>query len=652
MAVTKTFAMQQPSVGLYVLDDDLRVLRTATSAHVPLGAPPVPVLGMRFDELYELEDPDEEAAVARRVLLSGEPVVSRLVRGGDARGQTASRIYSVSYLRLEDSSGDATGLVASVVDVTVQEHAQRRMAVLDDVRTCVGGGHLNVGTVCRQLVEAVVPAFASTAAVDLVEDVVNGREPPSVPVHPGVRLRRAAIEGPLSEHALGEVFLMPDDTPFSHVLADLQPRLVSIDEHSSWLAADPARAEAIKRSGARSAIVTPLTFRGYALGTVSFYRDAQEGAFDEDDVVMASAMCAHVALCLDDSRRYMLEWVTTAAIQRRLLPRHPATQTAVETSSLHIPDPEGGGAWFDAIALPGARTALIVGDVPGQGIVSALAMGLLRTATHTLAALDLQPDEMLARLSDTARSLAAAWAAQAPVDPLHSEPLTANCTIAIYDSVQLTCTIARAGHPEPVAVLPDGTSRSLPAPEGPPLAATSDAPFPTETVSLPEGSILAMGTAAIADEILAPSGSLRPLLDQIDAKHLPDASDTIGRALAGGHRTGEAIMLFARTKAVPRDRLLTCTLPADPEAAPIARRAARRQLSAWGVDEDTAYTVELVVSELVGNAVRYGEPPLYLRLILEQVLTCEVSDTAPSSPYVKHARTLDESGRGLFVIET
>lgn len=651
MAVTERFATRQTLVGVHVLDDELRVVRTTASAHVPHGgALLVPVLGARFTEFYELEDPDEEAAVARRALLSGEPVVGRLVRGGNARGEAARRNYSVSYLRLEDSSGEATRLVASVVDVTAQEHAQHRMAVLDTVRTRVGSGHLNMGAVSRELVEAVVPAFASMAVVDLVEDAVNGQEPPLIPVYPGVVLRRAAIEGPTSEHALGEVFSLPDSTPFSRVLADLEPRLVSFDEHSSWLAADPGRAETVKRSGAGSVIAAPLTFRGYALGMVSFYRDEQEDAFDEDDVVMASAMCAHVALCLDDSRRYMLEWITTAAIQRRLLAPHPAAQTAVKASSLHIPDPAGGSAWFDAIALPGARTALIVGEVPGQGIVSALSMGLLRTATRTLAALDLQPDEILARLSETARSLAATWAAQPPVDPLHSEPLTSSCTIAIYDSVQLTCTIARAGHPEPVAVLPDGASRSLPAPEGPPLAATSEAPFPAETFSLPEGAVLVMGTTAVADEVLAPSGPLRQLLDQISTKNLPDASSTIARALASSNRRGEAIMLFARTKAVPRDRVLICPLPADPEAAPIARAAARRQLGAWGVDEETAYTTELVVSELVGNAVRYGEPPLSLRLILEQVLTCEVRDTSLSTPYVQHARTLDESGRGLFII--
>jgi anti-sigma regulatory factor (Ser/Thr protein kinase) len=128
--------------------------------------------------------------------------------------------------------------------------------------------------------------------------------------------------------------------------------------------------------------------------------------------------------------------------------------------------------------------------------------------------------------------------------------------------------------------------------------------------------------------------------------------DEIANALTGGHRTNEKLMLLARTKALPADRVLALSLPADPEAAPIARAAARRQLKVWGVDEETAFTNEIIVSELVGNAVRYGAPPLQLRLIFDRMLTCEVSDGATSAPHVKHARTIDETGRGLFIISS
>jgi PAS domain S-box-containing protein len=647
VAILKAMFTHSP-VGLHVLDNQLRVVRMNTASRGLRDTPVEHLLGKHFAEAYELENPEEEAAVAQRVLDSGEPVLSRLVRGFEAPGQPKRRSYSVSYFRLEDSGGDVLGLVASAVDVTEREKARSRLALLDTIRTQVGQ-QLNVGAVCRELVEAVVPAFAPIAAVEVIEDVIRGEEPPPVPVHPDVPLRRAAFEGPIPACAVGDVHPMPTGTPFSGVLSDLRPRLVSIEEDSAWLTADPQRADAIRRAGAHSMIVAPLALRGQALGVVSFYRHQQD-PFEEDDVAVASAACSHTALCMENARQYMREWVIASTVQRRLLPQQPSRRSTVEISQLHIPGQEGGGAWFDAIALPGARTALIVGDVAGRGIVAAITVGLLRTAIHTLAALDLQPDEMLARLSDTAARLAAAHAALPHVEPAPREPLTIRCAIAIYDPVDLTCAIARADLPEPVAVFPDGTSASLPVPPGPPLAGTGNAPFPATTVSLPERSTLAMATAALADEVLAPSGPLRSLLDGASARPLPDLRGNIAYALTDSRRTGDTVMLLARTKALAADRVLTCSLPADPKAAPIARAAARRQLEVWGVDEETAFTTELIVSELVGNAVRYGAPPLRLRLIWERKLTIEVSDGAASAPHMIHARTIDETGRGLFII--
>ncbi|MFE0513714.1 ATP-binding protein [Streptomyces sp. NPDC058964] len=159
-----------------------------------------------------------------------------------------------------------------------------------------------------------------------------------------------------------------------------------------------------------------------------------------------------------------------------------------------------------------------------------------------------------------------------------------------------------------------------------------------------------MGTSALADEVLAATAPLRPLLDGAGTTPLPNVRDSITGALTQGSRTGEQLMLLARTKALPAGQVLTRTLPAGPQAAPMARQAARRQLKVWGVDDETAYTTELIVSELVGNAVRYGSPPMQLRLIHDRMLTCEVSDASASTPRVKHARIIDETGRGLFII--
>ncbi len=95
--------------------------------------------------------------------------------------------------------------------------------------------------------------------------------------------------------------------------------------------------------------------------------------------------------------------------------------------------------------------------------------------------------------------------------------------------------------------------------------------------------------------------------------------------------------------------MVSWDLPADPAVVSTARSLAVRQLTQWGL-EDLATSTELIVSELVTNAVRHGTGPVRLRLIRHQLLTCEVSDTSDSLPRLRHARTADESGRGFFLV--
>jgi two-component sensor histidine kinase len=65
---------------------------------------------------------------------------------------------------------------------------------------------------------------------------------------------------------------------------------------------------------------------------------------------------------------------------------------------------------------------------------------------------------------------------------------------------------------------------------------------------------------------------------------------------------------------------------------------------------ELAMTSELIVSELVTNAVRYATPPIRLRLLRDARLTCEVTDASSTAPRLKHARITDEGGRGLFLV--
>ncbi|MGW7365144.1 ATP-binding protein [Streptomyces sp. NPDC054841] len=108
-------------------------------------------------------------------------------------------------------------------------------------------------------------------------------------------------------------------------------------------------------------------------------------------------------------------------------------------------------------------------------------------------------------------------------------------------------------------------------------------------------------------------------------------------------------MLVARIHALSDDDVASWDLPADPAVVATARSLAARQLTSWSLEEE-AFTTELIVSELVTNAIRYARAPIRLRLIRDRALTCEVSDGSSSAPRLRHARTTDEGGRGLLLV--
>ncbi|WP_443063484.1 ATP-binding protein [Streptomyces sp. NBC_00663] len=81
-----------------------------------------------------------------------------------------------------------------------------------------------------------------------------------------------------------------------------------------------------------------------------------------------------------------------------------------------------------------------------------------------------------------------------------------------------------------------------------------------------------------------------------------------------------------------------------------ARAEVCEQLSTWG-SEELGFSAELVVSELVTKAIRYGCPLIRLRLIHDRILLLvEVCDDSNTTPRLRRARVFDEDGRGLLLV--
>ncbi|MFF1494454.1 SpoIIE family protein phosphatase [Streptomyces sp. NPDC058304] len=650
----------QSPVGLHLLDTELRIVRINTATPAMQGVHVEDVVGHRFDEVYRVVDPDEAMDLARGVLDSGVAVVGHLLRAHRLTDPDTEHFYEVSVFRLESPSGEVLGLAVAVVEVTEREKGRARAEVLRIAREQVGRT-LDVMATCQELVDVVVPRVADVAVVEVVDAVLRGDEPPLAPLPRQVPLRRAAFrssiagerggggaDGPQA-HPLGDVRALPAPTPYTQALSDLRPRAVALDGDLPWLAADPDRAEAIRAAGAHHLITAPLAVRDTVLGLISLYRTQQPDPYDEHDVALVLQLADHTALCIDNARRYTREHTIAATVQRQLLPHRPASHTALETAYLLLPS-DSGVQWYDTVPLSGARTALVVGGVVGQGVHSAAVMGQLRTVVRSLAAFDLEPDELLARLNDTATFLAAERAALPTADPVHRQAFAARCTYAVYDPLTRICTVAGAGSASLVVVHPDGSTEFRDVPSGSRLGSAEGTPFAATAFEIPEGCLLILSDTPIPTlEPPADPDVFRGLLAQAD-RSLEDLRDDILYAFAGGPQAGPTALLLARTRSFPADRVAVWQLPDAPTAAATARRLVRGRLAAWNVEEETAFDTELIVSELVTNAVRYGNPPLELRVINDRALTCEVRDSSQSAPHLRHAGVVDEGGRGLFII--
>lgn len=638
--------------AFFVLDADLRVLNLNNPAVVLCGITADEARGRPVAEVCRPSRPQEFDSILREVVTSDTPVTNYVVRLDPTDGTGPERFVRVSAYPLKHGRG----AVVSLTEVTEHMRTERRIETLASVRERVGRS-LDVVATCEELVDALVPGFADIAVVEVVDAVVRGEDPPLSPLGREVPLRRAAFRngGPdraAQAHPLGDVRALPSPTPYSQVLSDLKPRAVTLDEDTPWLVADPERARAIRASGARTLLTAPLAVRGSVLGLLSLYRVRPSDAFDANDVALTHELATHTALSLDNARRYTHEHTIAAALQRHLLPPDPPSQTAMEFAQLHLPADAGAGTWFDAFSLPGARTALAVGEVAGSGIDAATTMGQLRTVVRSLAALDLGPDELLARLNDTVVRLAYERQALPSGDPLHQEPLRASCVYVVHDPLRGVCAMASAGHPAPVVAHPNGVIHVPELPTGPLLGSRDGPPFATASVPMRDGSVLALWTPSFPASNAGgrPSNLLREALTRLD-RPLPELRDDILYRLRGTPGTHDVLLLLARTRAFPPDQVATWPLDPVPAAAATARHHTQHRLRLWRVSEETAFATELIVSELVTNAVRYGAPPIQLRLIKDSTLTCEVSDAGGAAPRIRHARTVDEGGRGLFICQ-
>ncbi|WP_367828527.1 ATP-binding SpoIIE family protein phosphatase [Streptomyces sp. LMG1-1-1.1] len=531
---------------------------------------------------------------------------------------------------------------------------QRRLSLVNEANVRVGTT-LDIAGTADELAAVGTDYFADLVTVDLLDSALLERDAEPVPGPPTLRrvAQRSVWDGcPDSAVKTGHSYICPEGSEPAQVLATGQPWRSRIDASALpvWLTQSPDQRAVVAEYGIHSVLVLPLQARGRTLGLAQFFRHRTAASFSDDDLLLAQEITERTAVYIDNARRYTHERDFALTLQRSLLQRRPPEQSAVEVASRYQPAGSHagvGGDWFDVIPLSGARVALVVGDVIGHGIHASATMGRLRMAVRTLADVDLPPDELLTHLDDVVVRL------QQEESPTEDE-ISATCLYAVYDPVSRVCSLASAGHVPPRVVLPAAAPAEDATPDlpiGPPLG-LGGLPFETIELELPEGSLLALYTDGLTESRSRTTGDELDVLSQAlaqPAASLERVCDTVLGALLSDLPQDDVALLLARTRALDAGRVAAWDIPSEPEAVAGARRNASEQLAAWGLD-DSAFITELIVSELVTNAIRYGRPPVRLRLIHDQSLVCEVSDASSTAPHLRRARLFDEGGRGLMLV--
>ncbi|MGW7714171.1 SpoIIE family protein phosphatase [Streptomyces chartreusis] len=662
LAASQAIFGQSP-FGFLLIDPDLRVRRANQRFASLFGGRPDDHRGKDVHDYLSRPEAERVSATLRRVLESGDSITDMHVTGF-LPGSDERRHWSVNLYRVHSGSGRPIGIAWLGIDITARRAAareaaaaRRNLALLNEAGARIGNS-LDLETTARELLDVVVPGFCDLATVDLYQGLLAGDEAPPGLADGSAELRRVAFASAVSDApfvgggapvAVGAVHHYPFNSPCADALRTARPQHVPGEEGGL----------------VQSTLAVPMVAHDTVVGLAQFARTKGSEPFGDRDRDLAVELAARAAVCIDNARLYRREHERALILQRSLLPPGDPVASGLDIACRYLPGDsssdrpsEVGGDWFDVIELPGHRTALVVGDVMGRGLRAAVAMGELRSAVRTLALLDLEPAEVLSALDEIARGLGAPGgvqqatrAARRPREADLSEVYLATCVYAVYDSVTRRCTFANAGHLPPVLVEPGEAALMLDVPPGMPLGVGGE-PFEEVEVELPEGALLALYTDGLVESRDHPlDEGLQAFVGALTdpSQPLEDVCDHVLNTLDTHHGEDDIALLMARVQGLPADSVGDWTLPREPRSVGRAREYARGRLLSWDL-EPLVDTTELLVSELVTNALRYGEGEIRLRLLLDRTLVCEVWDSGLVQPRRRRARDTDEGGRGLQLV--
>lgn len=637
-------------IGIAVFDLDLRYVRVNDAYAEISGVPAESHLGGRVGDVVAL--PYEVRADLRRVVTTGRTILDRAVVLPDDSAPGRLRHFNVSYYPVRTTAGVLVGAGTTVVEVTEAkrseaerlalleqaEAAQQRLAILATASTVLAST-MQIDELLDRLARVLIPGVADWCVIEAVG-------PTGHTEHVAVSHRdREAAQG-LAEFLRANPISSRPQGPIASVMASGEARLFGPEQIDGALrsaATDRGQPELASSFDVRSSVVVPIEARGLVLGVLVLSTDDGR-TLGVDDLDLAVEVGHRAALALGNAQAFQQEHRIAESLQRSLLPATVDAVDGLELSVRYLAATDGasvGGDWYDVICFDDGTVGVVVGDVVGHDLAASSAMGQLRSTLRAFAYEDhASPAESLARLDRLFDALGLSYA---------------TVVLGIIDVPAGHFRWSSAGHPPPLLVRA-GSAHFLEGGGGALLGVAGGTESGEAATGLEDGDFLVLYTDGLVERRGESITDGLDRLARVAAAADASSAESLCEALVDGllphgvARDDDVAILVARLQRAAADATHELALPSGAESVRVARDFVGRVLAgpAWAAQREAA---QLLVSEVVTNALRYGTPPFSMTVeITGDCVEVAVIDEEQEAPRQVDVDELAESGRGLRLV--
>lgn len=583
--------VESAPIGILTLDASHAVAAWNATAAEIVGAPEAEVLGRPVSDLFDADGRAVLAGLldtAARSQPPPAPSLLRRLRDGVEQFVEVTAGPTVSQWGEEGHLLVLSDVTARVLAERARRRAEQAQAFLAETGALLDAS-LDPTETLRRIAELAVPARAELCLIDLLTEdgTIHGVAFAAVDAevaHAVEDIRRRFPVEADGSHPVARVIRTGRAEVLEEMNEDTYRQIAQGDDHLAL----------IRKLHYHSALVAPLTARGRTQGAISLLYLDPARQYAPEDLAVLTDVARRAALALDNARLYARERRVAETLQRSLLPaRLPAVPGV--TFAAHYEPGEGdiGGDWYDVIPRDDGRVGCVVGDIVGRGIKAASIMGQLRNAVRVYG---LERDGA----ADVVQAV------DRLPDSLSAGEMATLC-YALFDpdghSLELCC----AGHPPPLMIAPDGSTRFLMGGRSGPVGVGLEQHHSGVVESFPAGASLLMYTDGLVERRDRPIDDGLAELEAVagaGADLEPEALvEAVIKVLRPGPSADDVALLVMR--ADPVTDHLSLSLPAEPQSVRLIRAELRRWLDGR-LPAQAAYEVVLACSEACANAVEHA----------------------------------------------